>query len=82
MEGGAARLWIVLLALFVVVTGVAVLSQVPSTYSKGQRGASIVAPLVLLLAFWYLFESCRTALWAPLAALSIATLGILSLYWD
>lgn len=82
MEGGETRLWVVLLAVFVVVTGMAVLSQVPSTYSKGQRVTSIVVPLVFLLVFWYLFEACRAPLWAPLAALAIATLGILSLYWD
>ena len=82
--GSALRLWMILLAMYLAVVAVAVLAQTPAlrTYSIGQRTATILTPLILLLAFWYFTESCRATPWVPLAAILIAAVGLLALYRD
>jgi len=84
MAGGASRLWIVLLTIYAVIAVVAVLFKPanPSTYTREQRVATVVTPLVLLLGFWYFAESCRTAPWMPIAAIVIATAGLAGVYWN
>ena len=79
---GAMRLWVILLAIYAAITAFAVFAQLPApqTYSLGQRVATIVAPLVLLLGFWYLAETCRATPWALVAAIAIALLGVAGLY--
>lgn len=82
--GSAMRLWVILLVMYIAAVAIATLAQ-PSTfrtYSQGQRVATILTPLVLLLAFWYFTESCRATLWAPVAAILIALVSLLALFWN
>lgn len=81
-RSSAMRLWIVLLALYAVIVTLAVLIQVSvsRTYSENQRVATIILPLLLLVAFWFSTETCRVSYFAPLAAVIIAIIGVVSLY--
>ena len=81
LTGNASRLWVILLAMYLAVVAIAVLVQTSMyAYSIGQRSATILTPLVLLLGFWYLTETCRATPWAPVATALIAVVGLLSLY--
>jgi len=80
--GNMTRLWIVLLAIYAIIVVIAVLAQFPTSwsYSVGQRTATLLTPLILLLGFWYFAESCRFALWAPIAAILVALAGLAGIY--
>src|SRR3989344_5330257 len=80
--GNTARVWIVLLAVYAVIAVIAVLAQFPASwaYSTGQRTATLLTPLILLLGFWYFAESCRHTLWAPIAAILVALAGLAGIY--
>jgi len=80
--GNRARVWIVLLAVYAVIAVIAVLAQFPASwaYSTGQRTATLLTPLILLLGFWYFAESCRPTLWAPIAAILVALAGLAGIY--
>lgn len=82
--GNAPRLWIVLLTVFAVIMVIAALIQPPVAwgYSANQRVATLVAPLILLVAFWYFAESCRVSPWVLGAALLLGLVGILGIYRD
>src|SRR3989344_185000 len=80
--GGAFRLWIILLVIYVLIMVPAVFGQLPApqTFSPGQRSATILVPFALIIVFWYAVESCRASLWMPVTALVIALLGLLGVY--
>lgn len=80
--GNATRLWIVLLAIYAIIAVIAVLAQFPTswTYSVGQRVATLLTPLILILGFWYFAESCRLALWPPIVAILVALAGLAVIY--
>ena len=82
---GAARLWFVLLALYVVIVAFAVFgqSQLPvSMRTQEWTAATIVVPFLLLFGLWYFAESCRTSPWVPVIATIIALAGLSVAFWS
>lgn len=84
-EGGALRLWIVLLVVYALIVGGVILGQpkLPS-YLQSQEWAAtaIVVPFLLLFGFWYFAEGCRTSAWIPVIATVIALAGLAAAFWD
>lgn len=85
-QASAYGLWLVLLVLFAIVTGILLWAEFPLSWSWAQapeRVATIIlALLLLLLGFWYFSPGCRAALWMPLVAFLIAVLGLLAAFWN
>lgn len=73
----AYRLWLILLVIYVVIVAIVVFAE-PSFLENSVIGstATILVPLILLLAFWYLSASCRAASWIPVVACVIAIAGL------
>lgn len=80
--GNAPRLWVVLLTVFAVIMVIAALVQPPASwgYSTTQRAATLVAPFVLLAAFWYFAESCRVSPWILAVAIFLLLAGLVAVY--
>lgn len=85
-EASAYRLWLILLVLFALIVGVTLWAEFPMSMPWArtpERIATIILVLLLLLlGFWYLSAACRAALWMPLVAFLIATLGLLAAFWN
>jgi hypothetical protein len=77
-DGGATRLWVVLLVLYVlfVFTLCAQKFQVNTSIRDWNVGL-ILAVFIGLLVFWYVSAACRTGPWAPAIATLIAIVGLL-----
>ena len=73
----ADRLWLVLLVLYVVLAAVVVFADI-WFLEESVLGmtASILVPLILLLAFWYFSAACRAAPWIPVVACVIAIVAL------
>lgn len=78
------RMWLILLLAYLVVVGVTLWAEFPLSLPAlrtPERAAGIIMVLLLfLLAFWYFSEACRAASWMPLAAVLVATLGVLAAF--
>jgi hypothetical protein len=80
---GAIQLWFLLLAIYVVIAALTALSKPPlAERSMWLPLVLILAPLVLLLGFWLLFPSCRTAGWVPIAGMIIAAASLYVAFRD
>jgi hypothetical protein len=77
-DGGATRLWVVLLVLFALFcfTLCAQKFEVGSSVRDWSIGL-ILAVFVGLLIFWYVSAACRTGAWAPALATLITIVGLL-----
>jgi hypothetical protein len=78
VDGGATRLWVVLLVLFALFCFIlcAQKFEVNSSVRDWNIGL-ILAVFVALLIFWYVSAACRTAGWAPALATLITIAGLL-----
>lgn len=84
-EGGAARIWFFLLAIYLLIVCAALFwrpRQVPFTYREEWIAGAIVIPFVLLFGFWYLVESCRISPLVPAIAILIALGGLATAFWN
>ncbi|OGG58113.1 hypothetical protein A2853_01175 [Candidatus Kaiserbacteria bacterium RIFCSPHIGHO2_01_FULL_55_17] len=82
---GAARLWLILLALFAAIVAFAAFGQPqlpPSMRTQEWTAAAIVVPFLLLFGLWYFAESCRTSPWVPVIATIIALAGLSVAFWE
>jgi len=75
---GAFQLWFLLLAVYIVLVALTALARPP----LAQRSVAIpmtliLAPLFVLLSFWYLVPICRAAGWIPAIAILAAIAGLL-----
>lgn len=78
---GAFQLWFVLLALFAVIVTITGIAQPPlAERSPALPLATILVPLVLLVAFWYFAPLCRAASWIPIVLVIAAILGLLAAF--
>lgn len=81
VQSGALKLWLVLLVLYVGIVAFAAFAQaIPATRSPAVPVALILAPLILLVGFWYFSAQCRAATWIPIALLVIAIAGLLAAF--
>ena len=78
----AARLWLILLAAFIVLTGGLYMIQpsVMATQSARLFAIGVVVPLVLLLGLWVLLPACRAGWWGPVAVIIVAAAGLYAAY--
>jgi len=84
-EGGALRIWLVLLVVYALIVVVAIVGQPqlpPALRSQEWIATAIVVPFLLLFAFWYFVESCRTSAWVPVIATVIALAGLSAAFWE
>jgi len=80
---GSYQLWFVLLALFVVIVTIVAIAQPPlAERSPALPIATILIPLVLLIAFWYFAPLCRAASWIPVILIIAAILGLVVAFRD
>jgi hypothetical protein len=73
--GGAARVWLLLIALYAVFLTLIVLyrEKLPQVLRTDEAlSALIVGPFLLLFAVWYLAPFCRAATWVPFFATALA----------
>jgi len=77
-NGGATRLWVVLLVLFAIFCIIlcAQKFEINSSVRDWNIGL-ILAVFVALLIFWYVSSACRTGAWAPALATFITIVGLL-----
>ena len=77
-DGGATRLWVVLLVLFALFCLIlcAQKFEINSSVRDWNIGL-ILAVFVALLVFWYVSAACRTGAWAPALATLITIAGLL-----
>jgi hypothetical protein len=77
-NGNAYRLWIILLAIYLIIVITAIFAE-PWFLEESVLGmtATILVPLILLLAFWYFSAGCRAAPWVPVLA---CVIGIVALF--
>jgi hypothetical protein len=83
--GGAFRLWLILLVVYVLIVIVAVVGKPqmpPALRTQEWTAAAIVVPFLLLFGFWYFVESCRTSPWIPVIATIIALAGLSAAFWE
>jgi hypothetical protein len=77
-DGGATRLWVVLLVLFALFAfTLSVQRFEPNTSVRDWNIGLILAVFVGLLVFWYASAVCRTGPWAPAVATFITIVGLL-----
>lgn len=75
--GNSYRLWFILLLAYVIAVTVIAFANVRQIRASVFRTlAAILAPLIVLLGFWYFSPSCRAASWIPVAACIIAIAGL------
>ncbi len=75
---GALQLWFLLLAIYVVIAALTALAKPPlAQKSPWVPLGLILAPLVVLLCFWYFAPTCRAAGWIPAASIIIAVAALL-----
>lgn len=85
LEGGALRLWVVLLLVYALIVAGIILGQssLPAALRTQEWTATgIVVPFLLLFGFWYFVESCRTSAWIPVVATIIALAGLSAAFWE
>ena len=77
-DGGASRLWIVLLILYAIFVFV-LCAQKPDTQTRVKEWniVLILAVFLGLIIFWYVSAICRAGPWAPALATLIAVAGLL-----
>ena len=77
-DGGATRLWVVLLVLFALFTFTLSAQKFEANSSvRDWNIGLILAVFVGLLIFWYASAVCRTGPWAPAIATLITIVGLL-----
>lgn len=84
-NGGALRIWLVLLVVYALIVVVAIVGQpqLPQALrSQEWTATAIVVPFLLLFAFWYFVEGCRTSAWIPVIATIIALAGLSAAFWE
>lgn len=77
-EGGAVRLWTVLLAVYLLIIAATILAQppvMPNAQSASLLALAIVVPLLVLLGVWFFSPSCRVGNWVPIISVIIALIG-------
>lgn len=78
-EGGATRLWTILLAVYFLIIAATILALPDgklNTPSSILLGIAVAVPLLVLLSIWKAAPSCHVGKWAPVAALLIAGMGL------
>ncbi len=73
--GGAARVWIFLIALYAIFLALLVLyrEKLPQVLRSDEAlSVMIVGPFLLLFAVWYIAPLCRAATWVPFFATALA----------
>ena len=77
-DGGASRLWMVLMVLYVLlVFTLCAQDAAPDSRMRQWNIGLILAVFLGLLIFWYVSAACRTGPWAPIVATLIAIAGLL-----
>ncbi|MDZ4227491.1 MAG: hypothetical protein U1D26_03375 [Patescibacteria group bacterium] len=81
---GAYRLWLVLLVLYVLMIAGLLWPEWPTAWSWVRNpawlAAWVLAPLVLILAFWYFVPACRSVIWMPITAAVIGAAGLFAAF--
>ena len=77
-NGGASKLWIVLLILYALFVITLLMQESGSTGTGREWNIALILGVFLaLLLFWYISAVCRTGPWAPAIATLIAVLGLI-----
>jgi len=81
MATGALQLWFILIAAFIVICALTALNEAYLTVrSEYLPAALILAPLLVLLGFWFLASACRGSIWVPILILIAAAAGLLATF--
>ena len=81
MATGALQLWFILIAAFIVICALTALNEAYLTVrSEYLPAALILAPLLVLLGFWFIASACRGSIWVPVLLLIAAAAGLLATF--